>query len=265
MRSKTVTLLAVAASLGLAQAASAADMPARMPAKAPMAALAPINWSGFYVGGFVGGAWAANNAVSTDPCLVASLAACAAAGVGSYNTVAPTPYNLNGSFIGGATLGYNLQSGMWVYGLEGELGYMHLHGSVVQNPLGSGDTSAEATIGSLYGIVAGRLGWVWDRTLIYVKGGAVAVRVNDGVVDNRAPTTLDTRTSTTRWGGAIGGGVEYAMNPKWRLKLEYQYLAIGFNHDTQSQVGGFPPGTIDQVTTKIPNVHTVKLGVNYAF
>ena len=261
MRSKIVSLLVAALSLGVVQDASAADMPTKMPVKAPMAAPA-YNWTGLYVGGFVGGAWASGNAVSTDPCLIASLAACAAAGVGTFNGVAPTPYSLKGSFIGGGTLGYNMQSGMFVYGLEGEFGYIHLRGSIVQNPLGGGDTSAEATIGSWYGIVAGRLGYTWDRTLIYVKGGGVAVRVSDGVVDNIG-VTLDTRTATTRWGAAIGGGVEYGLTPNWRLKAEYQYLAIAFDHDTTSVVN--PLAVVDQVTTHIPNVHMVKFGVNYAF
>jgi outer membrane immunogenic protein len=47
MRSKIVSLIVAAFSLGVVQAASAADMPT----KAPMApVVAAINWTGFYVG-----------------------------------------------------------------------------------------------------------------------------------------------------------------------------------------------------------------------
>lgn len=50
-RSKTIALLAAVFSLGVVQAASAADMPTKMPAKAPMIAPAPVySWTGFYVG-----------------------------------------------------------------------------------------------------------------------------------------------------------------------------------------------------------------------
>lgn len=57
MRCKVLSLLAVAASLGFAQAASAADMPTKAP-MAPVAAA--INWTGFYVGIEGGGQWASS-------------------------------------------------------------------------------------------------------------------------------------------------------------------------------------------------------------
>ena len=54
MRSKIVSLLAVAFSLGFAQAASAADMPTKAPIeRAPVAV--PYTWTGFYLGGHLGG------------------------------------------------------------------------------------------------------------------------------------------------------------------------------------------------------------------
>ena len=56
MRSKILSLLTVAASLGFVQVASAADMPTKAPiVRAPMAV--SFNWTGFYVGCKGGYGW----------------------------------------------------------------------------------------------------------------------------------------------------------------------------------------------------------------
>ncbi|MGZ3321833.1 MAG: porin family protein, partial [Xanthobacteraceae bacterium] len=57
-RVATAIIACAAFSLGLSQAASAADLPARTPVySAPAAAAAPWSWTGFYVGGNAGYAW----------------------------------------------------------------------------------------------------------------------------------------------------------------------------------------------------------------
>jgi outer membrane immunogenic protein len=53
---KLATLVAIVGLIGMP--AFAADMATKMPMKAPPVAPAPIyNWTGWYVGGTVGGAW----------------------------------------------------------------------------------------------------------------------------------------------------------------------------------------------------------------
>ena len=49
MRTKIVSLLAAALSFGIAQAASAADMPVKAPHR-QSAGCGAVNWTGFYVG-----------------------------------------------------------------------------------------------------------------------------------------------------------------------------------------------------------------------
>src|SRR5260370_2071056 len=57
----TVALVA----LGATVPALAADLPARTYTKAPLAYAAPIyNWTGFYIGGHVGGAFAGDNSLA---------------------------------------------------------------------------------------------------------------------------------------------------------------------------------------------------------
>lgn len=92
MRSKVISLLAAAFSLGVVQTASAADMSAPPPApvyKAPAPVAVAPDWTGFYVGVDVGARWtnidgsvtaATNNGVNifctpstTGPCVGTSL------------------------------------------------------------------------------------------------------------------------------------------------------------------------------------------------
>jgi outer membrane immunogenic protein len=53
--------------IGATSIASAADLPARTYTKAPVMPVQVFNWTGFYSGGFVGGAFDDRNATATDP------------------------------------------------------------------------------------------------------------------------------------------------------------------------------------------------------
>jgi outer membrane immunogenic protein len=261
-------LLGIAAVAVMASApAAAADLPvkARPPVVAPV-----FSWTGFYIGGFAGWAWADRSVVTTDPCLVGIV--CGA--TGSYNDVAPIRYDLDSSFIGGGTLGYNWQTGPAVFGIEAEVGYLHLDGSrqfvdAAGVPVEgtTGDTSAHTRIGDWYAVFAGRLGIAANQALFYAKGGAVVTRVENGVVDACITPglcgggTINTTGSETIWGWAAGGGLEYAFGA-WSIKGEYLYLGI---RQTLSHSGVVGPDdtAIDVSVSRDPGVHTAKLGLNY--
>src|SRR5437764_4090932 len=92
--------------------AGAADMAARIPAKAPVMAPEPAwNWTGFYIGVNGGYGWA--NSTHTDVFGVTT---------GSFKQ--------NGGLIGG-TIGYNWQTSPAVLGLEGDLDWASINGSSV--------------------------------------------------------------------------------------------------------------------------------------
>ena len=87
------------------------------------------------------------------------------------------------SFIGGGTFGCNFQPiGPVVLGIEGEAGFMKLEGSAV-DPRTSSDVLGSAKIGDWYAMITPRLGYAWDRTLLYVKAGVAFVPVQASVVD----------------------------------------------------------------------------------
>ena len=198
--------------------------------------------------------------------------------------------------MGGGTVGYNWQIGKSPYlvGLEGEYGYLGSSGSSQSQSVGtlgilSLNTSNKTTIGSDYGygLVGGRIGYALDRTLFYVKSGAVFTQIkstnstNSNVI--RGPdynTSGSSSSGGTATGYAIGGGVEYApswySNKNFTVKVEYLYFGIpttsNANQNSSSQ--NLPPNPITNTAAYIENssyhnstggISTAKIGVNYKF
>jgi outer membrane immunogenic protein len=135
-----------------------------------------FNWSGCYIGGYVGGAWNERDAVFTDR----GNSTFRAFSDGIVGGRAENSHSWNigqdSSFIGGGTLGCNWQpiGSPFVLGVEGEAGYMKLGGSAFDPLLspnlsiaavgGTPDVSGRAKIGDWYGMITGRLGYAWGTT-----------------------------------------------------------------------------------------------------
>src|SRR5215208_5530822 len=183
--------------LALAMPAGAADL-GRMPTKAPVMAPAPppFTWTGCYIGGFVGGAFADRDPIFTDlgngvfRSFSGGITAPGVAGVHSWAVL------FDDSVIGGGTLGCNWQplGSPFVFGIEGEGGFMKLDGAAFDPFLGPNtaigpltpDVLGAARIGDWYAMATGRIGYALDRVLFYVKGGAAFVPVKASVVDTCA-------------------------------------------------------------------------------
>ncbi|MDH7795588.1 MULTISPECIES: outer membrane protein [unclassified Beijerinckia] len=199
-------LLTAAALSAMASTAMAADLPRRAPAPAPAPIyVAPIfTWTGFYVGGQIGGGWGRSEL----------------AGFG---------YNANG-VVGGLHAGYNQQFGMIVAGVEGDIEATSLKGSG-SNFFGSTFKTRAPWQGSLrarVGVAA------FDRALIYATGGVAFASIRNEVF----VPPFASSTSTTRAGWTVGAGVEYAIDNNWSVRAEYRYTDFGrFN------VGFFPLGS----------------------
>ena len=251
---KIAVLLLAAAGVGLAGAASAADL-----GTAPIYRKAPpvqvFTWTGGYIGGYVGGAFAANDTVTGVPVDGAGLPIFAGPAAS---------YKYNSSVIGGYTSGYNYQfAPNWVIGYEGETGYIGVKGASAY--AGSPTSIATTRAEGLYSVWAARFGYAFDRSLLYVKGGAALVNFETGVSDGSAPGVhLDTMHSKYRLGYAIGGGWEYAFDNKWSVKAEYLYLGFDNNITNTGNLGG-NAGTQVWTTTSLPGIHTAKVGLNYKF
>ncbi len=248
----------------------AADLPNKLRPVLKAPPPAAFSWAGCYAGGFAGYA-AGSNVNVTEP---------TSSGGGAFPAGdpyhapygAPFSYGLSDSITGGGTIGCNWQpSSQVVLGLEGEFGYMRMTGSVI-NPnsvptLGS-DTTSSAHVGDWYGVLAGRLGYAVDRTLLYVKGGAAFTQISASMNDNCtvAPCgtgTLNATGSGPTLGWTVGGGIEYAMGTNWSLKAEYLYLNFDQSFDVCGAGGGGAAGARFCGAQSISGIHTGKIGLNY--
>ena len=228
---KRLLLLGCAALVAAATGFSsfAADLPRPVYKAPPPVYVAPFSWTGFYVGinggyGFGSSEWS--------------------------NTGSDT-FEVNGGLVG-ATLGYNIQTGNWVWGIEGDIDASWIKGSD-SNPAGGGvcgGTAGCETNVPWFATVRGRVGYAWDRLLPYVTGGiafgGIKVTPNGG-----------TEVSDTNFGWTAGVGVEYAFNRAWSGKLEYLYADLGSVDCPASNCG---------VDTNVDfKTNIVRVGVNYRF
>ncbi len=223
-------LLAAAAVVACAAPAAAADIAARPYTKAPPPAVPATiyNWTGFYIGGHIGGAFAGNNSLEGN----------------------------GGRFLGGVQGGFDYQfAPNWVTGIEAEYSWMDRNNTGVTFPGGVVVTDRENQLGS----VTGRIGYTWGPGLLYAKGGYAFRGDNNkvGVTVGGVPTAFTT-TGNHQDGWTVGTGLEYMFAPNWSAKAEYQYYNFG---NTTFNAG--PAAIVGQRFRD--DDHTVKVGVNYRF
>jgi outer membrane immunogenic protein len=220
----------LAAVVGLAaatDAASAADLPT--PPRAPV----PFTWNGLYLGLNAGYSGASITNSPSD-------------GSGSGTS------NIPGG-IGGVQFGVNYQFGSVVAGFEADF-----DGSMATKSFAAGTASGNNQIPWI-GTLRGRLGYAFDRYLLYVTAGGAASQllslVNVGALGSAS-------TSNTIGGWTAGGGLEAAITDNLSARIEYLYLDTGTI--TVAQVGVAPPPPVVTVTGRLQD-NLVRVGLNYRF
>ena len=232
------------ASLALgALPAAAADLGNQPVYRAPTLTPSYYNWSGFYVGGHVGGAWADKDWNQTFPGAFASNG---------------TSFSADG-FIGGGQLGYNWQTGNWVFGVEADLSWSGQSGSGVQTPLTAWTSFTDI---NWIGTVTGRVGYAWDRVLVYGKGGIAWANEDHSQSFNGV---LVSSTSATPVGWTVGLGLEYAFGNNWSAKIEYDYIDLGNKNVGFTNVSPAPGVRAVDGFNIDQTMQQVKFGVNYRF
>jgi outer membrane immunogenic protein len=112
------------------------------------------------------------------------------------------------------------------------------------------------------GLFTGQLGWAWNATLLYVKGGAAVTRNRFDIFDNITGIGLES-SGNTRWGGALGVGLEYGFAPNWSVGFEYDHLFMG---DANNSFSATDPRLAAVLNDRInQDVDMVTLRVNYRF
>ena len=129
-------------------------------------------------------------------------------------------------YVAGGQMGYNVQVGRVVYGIEADYGWSNAKGARAC----TGGTSAfffncEAEVNSLASLT-GRVGHTWGRALFYVKGGLAAGEATVQTSQNQNVPTPPSNTAVngeSQWllGWTVGAGMEFALTDRWSAKAEY--------------------------------------------
>ena len=224
----TVALVA----LGATAPALAADMAARPYTKAPAYAAPIYSWTGFYIGGHVGGAFGGSD--------------------NNFNGLGGTN---DGRFLGGVQVGADYQfAPNFVLGVEGQYSWLGSNNNtVVFGTTGYSYTNNQRALGS----VTGRVGYTWGPAMLYVKGG-YAYSDNSETLLLGTTSTAFTLDTGHRDGYTVGAGLEYMFAPNWSAKAEYMYYDFGPSRFVT-------PGALATFGTFRNDDHTVKVGLNYRF
>ena len=247
----------------LAAPAMAADLPARMPVKAPPpAAVAVFSWTGFYIGGHAGYGWGKSD-VDTSP-----LPSPAAFGADPFSQ----SVDVDG-FVAGGQIGYNIQNGRWVFGVELDASATGMDGSSTVGPLplfgGGFDPGSSQTVNTELKWLAtarARVGFLpTDQLLLYVTGGLAVGKVEHSVVTDYVgdPFRYPGSSSDVRVGWTAGGGAEFALGNNWSIKAEYLYVDLGDETIIANPVAANPPFQVS--TNHDFTAHIARVGLNYRF
>ena len=243
-------LLASAGAMALMGPALAADLPL-----APPPPPIPIfTWTGVYIGAQVGYAWGNDHAD-----LFQTIAVPGAAFVAFGQTFGTTPQGV----IGGGHVGYNLQINQWVVGIEGTVDGTSLKKTVFLPFFGVNETTRSEVQGS----IRGRIGWAFDRFLVYATGGAVF----GGITNTYSaplffgPFPLSNSFATTKVGWTVGAGLEYAITNNWSVRAEYRYSDFGHVTDHPfAAIAAAPPATFFSSRHHLTQ-NQVQVGFSYKF
>ena len=220
--------------------------------KAPALASAPMNWTGFYVGGHLGGGL--GNAQWSDPF------ASTIVGHGFINVAGFGDSTHASGPLGGGQIGGDWQMGRLVLGagIDGSATSMRGENTCFS---GLGGINCQHAVNSLVSFT-GRAGYAWDRSLVYMKGGAALADSSYSLFGNTGALTLGSgETSLQTLGWTIGAGIEYGLSNRWSAFAEYDHT-------------GFPATTTPFPTVAVVSAASIsvkqtvdvfKLGINYNF
>jgi outer membrane immunogenic protein len=240
-------LIASAVAFAAGGQALAADLPPPMapPPRAP-AMYVPVvplyNWTGFYLGGNLGFGLTGGNFNSP-------------AGT-SVSTTTST------SFLGGGQVGVNYEfGGDVVIGAEAMFDWLpNTKNSVNLVTSPGGATLGSATINNRWLTTAtGKLGYAWDRVLLYTKGGGAWVGTNTSSATTAAGVPVGFSGPTNNSGWTAGVGVEWAFAGNWSARAEYDYIGL------TNQTWTFAAPTATSISSSSRNIQIATAGLNYKF
>ncbi len=192
--------------------------------------IVPFSWSGFYLGLNGGYGWGDADVSNA---------------FGNFTT------DTQNGWLVGATAGYNLQTGNWVWGLEGDIDYALIKGNTSNTVTVGPCAAAGCTVkDTWFGTARARIGYSISHFLPYITGGAAF----GGLKVDSSNGNSSTNTSI---GWTAGAGMEWAFTAAWSAKLEYLYADLGKSTCDVATCG---------ISTDVePKINIVRAGVNYRF
>ena len=180
-RLKKKMLAISVAAVAAAGSAAAADLP-RGPAPYYYPPAPSIyNWSGFYAGLNLGYEWGKATSSSVNPAGIA----------------------------GGGQLGYNWQTGQFVFGAETDI-----------QASAADDTFAPWKFSNpWFGTLRGRAGYAMNNILLFATAGLA--------YGNLKAEAFGVNENKTLFGWTAGLGMEVGFTPNWSAKVEYLYMDLG--------------------------------------
>jgi outer membrane immunogenic protein len=235
------------------------------------------DFKGFYIGGYAGGVKGNSDAFTstvfspTGYFALSSVPAIAAAG---HQPLSPRGFN------GGGQVGFNLQSGHWVFGVEADFGSMHINDDFSSTALypccAPTNFTVTQTVKTNYLITARpRVGIASGPFMIYGTGGVAITNFDytEDFIDTFAAAHESAAVSSRLTGWTGGGGVEFKVGGSghWSVKAEYLFADFGTGVKTTStNLTAFPPTRIPFPTNIFTHqadltTHLIRTGLNFRF
>ncbi len=237
------TLLGAAAASLLTASAFAADLGIPAAQRAPL--VPPFTWTSCYAGVQAGGGWGKKD-LTDSVGLFSQLTNYSSASV-----------DITGYMVGGQ-FGCDYQfSPTWVIGIEGAATGGNISKTINFAVPSVPDTASFRATTDFLSSITGRLGYAFDRWMLYGKGGVALVGDRYHTDDVNGSYFMDATENRIGW--TAGAGVEWAFTPDWSVKVEYDYYGFGTKSllFTDAVSGGNVPANIKQ------SIQVVLLGVNF--
>ncbi len=271
------------AAVGLIALAGLPAAAADLPAKAPILKAPPVevwNWTGFYIGGNGGYSWGRSDTDVSFFNTATGLPIVTPAG-----SIFTSKFDLNG-WVAGGQVGYNWQTGNWVWGIEADFqgtgqdgdatflcaatatGGVCLPGLTFLPAGVTGTTLSLSQKLEWFGTVRARAGMLFTpTTLLYVTGGFAYGSLKtsgllSGFTANGAAVSAAFSNSDTNGGWTVGAGIEARLFGNWTGKIEYLYMDLG---DFDNTVAFAATPTIGAHISSHVTDNIIRAGLNYKF
>ena len=233
------------------------------------------DWSGFFVGANIGGAWnntcnswSPGSIISGSPALSSAF----------YNRDCPD----NSAFMGGAQFGYMFQWHDWVWGLgvdyEGwnakNQHRSYTYTGAVPPPNGTYSFYGKSSPNGLF-LLGPRIGYAFGPWFPYARiGGAFTSGTHKSTAsftDANGTASFTGGKNYNSNGFNAGAGVAFAFAPNWALAAEYNYVSLGKGSNSVTNCSGSAAACAEFGQVRLENTHNsvtvnmFRLSVNYDF